>query len=285
MKTKWNDSQSSRKLAHSFLLFLLIVLVYIGGCSFILKSPPYKDPDRVVRILKVTPPSTEEAVSGIEFLEWRNQCKNLGPIAAYVSRGISLNDGTGPERVQSGQVSVDFFPLLGTSPILGRTFIPGDYRLGNYKVAILSYGFWQRRFGADPNVIGRTVKVDKESYTLVGVMPPEFHLPDEYDIWMPLALDDDSLRLKDSSFGLWVMARLKSGITIDQADAEISDIERSFRQKYPETDNGQIVKVTSLEDANRLFQRKAQPKLNFLPQEHTEVEVKIELDIAKPKKP
>ena len=267
-------------------LTLLLVQVCLGGCSLARKSPPYKDSEQVVRVLKVTPPKTEEGVTGLEFLEWRDQSKNLGTIAAYISRGVSLTDGAGAERVQSGRVSADFFTLFGTSPILGRTFIPDDYRNGNHKVVILSYIFWVRRFGTDANVVGRTVKVDKESYTVVAVMPEDFRLPDEFDIWMPLALDDESLRLKDSSFGLQVIARLKTGITIEKAQAEISDIEHSLRQKYLETNNGQIVKLTSPEDANRLFQRKIdQPKLNFLPQKHTEVELKIELENTKPKKP
>jgi putative ABC transport system permease protein len=253
VKTKWNDSLSLRKPA-CYLLFLLLMPICTGGCFLILKSPPYKDPDQVVRVLKVNPESIEEPVSGIEYLEWRNQSKNLGPIAVYVLRDISLTEAE-PERVQVGHVSADFFPLLGASPIFGRTFISDDYRLEAPKVAILSYDFWQRRFSGDSNIIGKTIKSDQESYTVVGVMPPEFKLPDEYAFWRPLALDDDSLGLKDSSFGLRVMARLKPDITFKQAQAEIDKIQRGLQEKYPTVGNGRNIKVTTLNDAKRLYQK------------------------------
>jgi putative ABC transport system permease protein len=239
-------------------LITLALLAFIGGCSLMHKRPPYREPDRLVRVLKVIPPSTEESVLGIDFLEWRTQSRALGPIAVYVTRGLTLNDRTAPERISCGQVSADFFPLLGVPPPFGRIFLPDEFRSDGSRVVVLSYALWQRRFGGNPNTIGATVALDQENHTVVGVMPYDFQLPENCDIWMPLALDDESLRLKDESFGLRVIARLKPDITLEQAQAEINTIARDTELKYPETNNGQSVKVVPLGEAKRLFQPKPQ---------------------------
>jgi MacB-like periplasmic core domain len=255
VKSKWNDLQRLQKLSHTLRLLLLFMPICMGGCSFILESPPYKDPYQVVRILKLTPSNYEESVTGIEFLEWRDQSKHLDSIAVYVPDAVTLKHRGDPERIRSGQVSADFFPLLRISPLLGRTFTADEYRPGGNAVMILSYSFWQRRFNGDPNIVGITVDLDQKSYTVVGVTPPEFKLPDHFEIWVPLALDDDSFRLKDSSFGLSVIARLKPDITIEEAQTEMSNIQRNLKERYPEKPIGQIVKVTSLQDAKRLYQK------------------------------
>jgi putative ABC transport system permease protein len=258
LKPDWKNARRQQWLTNTLRLIIPALLPFAGGCSLLHKKPPYQEPDRLVRVLKVTPPSTEEPVLGIDFLEWRTQSLALGPIAAYIIRGLPLNDGTGPERIFCGQVSADFFPLLGVPPILGRTFVPNEFPSGGAPVVILSYALWQRRFGGDPNTIGRAVALAQESYTIVGVMPDDFQLPETCDIWMPLAPDDEGLRLKDESFGLRVIGRLKPGVTIEQAQAEINTIARGTELKHPETNNGQRVRVVSLDEAKRLFPPKPQ---------------------------
>jgi putative ABC transport system permease protein len=259
MKTEWKDAHRRQWLIDIIRLIIPVLLAFAGGCSLQEKKPPYQEPDRLVRILKVTPPSTEEPVSGIDFLEWRTQSRALDPIAAYITRGITLNEGAAPERIFCGQVSVDFFPLLGVAPILGRIFLSNEFRSGEPRVVILSHALWQRRFRGDPGIIGKTVALDRENYTIVGIMPPDFQLPENCEIWIPLVLDDDEgLHLKDESFGLRVIARLKPDITIEHAQAEIDTIARGTELKYPETNNGRSVKVVSLEEARRLFRPKPQ---------------------------
>jgi putative ABC transport system permease protein len=112
---------------------------------------------------------------------------------------------------------------------------------------------WQQRFGGTTDIIGRTVALDQENHTIAGVKPHDFQLPEKCDIWMPLALDDEDLRLKDEGFGLRVIGRLKRGVTIEQAQAEINTIARGTELKHPETNNGQSIRVVSLDEAKRLF--------------------------------
>jgi putative ABC transport system permease protein len=211
-----------------------------------------------VRVLKVIPPSTEEPVLGIDFLEWRNQSRALVPITAYSPCSHTLNEGTLIERISCGQVSADFFPLLGVPPALGRIFLPDEFRSDESRVGVLSYALWQRRFGGDPNTIGMTVALNQDNHTVVGVMPYDFQLPENCDIWMPLALDDESLRIKDESFGLRVIARLKPDISLEQAQAEIDTIVRGTEQKHTETNKGQSFKVVPLFKAMSFFQ--AEPR-------------------------
>jgi MacB-like protein len=260
MKTIWEGSQRLQWLTKTLRLITLALLAFIGGCSLLHKRPPYREPDRLVRVLKVTPPSTEENVLGIDFLEWRTQSRALGPIAVYITRDLTIKDRTVPERISCGQVSADFFPLLGVPPALGRIFLPNEFRSDESRVVVLSYAFWQRRFGGDPNTIGTIVALNQENHTVVGVMPYDFQLPENCDIWIPLDLDDESLRLKDESFGLRVIARLKPDITLEQAQAEIDTIARGTELKYPETNNGQSVEVVPLGEVKRLFQSNPQPK-------------------------
>jgi putative ABC transport system permease protein len=141
---------------------------------------------------------------------------------------------------------------------MGRIFLSSELRSGGPRVVILSHALWQRRFGGTTDIIGRTVALDQENHTIVGVMPDDFQLPERCDIWMPLALADEGLRLKDESFGLRVIGRLKPGVTIEQAQAEINTIARGTELKHPETNNGQSVRVVSLDEAKRLFPRPPQ---------------------------
>jgi len=267
MKTLWKGSQRLQRLTKTMRLITLALLPFIGGCSLLHKKPLYREPERLVRVLKVIPPSTEEPVLGIDFLEWRNQSRALGPIAAYSPCSRTLNEGTFIERIYCGQVSADFFSMLGVPPAFGRVFLPNEFRSDESRVVVLSYDFWQRRFGGDPNTIGATITLDKETYIVIGVMPPDFQVLEKCDIWMPLALDDQSLSIKDESFGLRVIARLKPDISLEQAQAEIDTIVRGTEQKDPETNKGQSVKVVPLVEAMVFFQAKPKSTTIYIKRE------------------
>jgi putative ABC transport system permease protein len=234
-------------------IIILAMLAFIGGCSLFHKKPPYQDPDRLVSILKVTPPSTSEPVTGIDLREWRAQSRFLSPIAAYISRDFTLTGSGEPERIFCGRVSTDFFPMLGVSPVIGRTFLPDEHLPGGPKVAVLSYGLWQRIYNGDSAIIGRTIKLDQESVVIIGIMPDDFQLPERADLWMPLNQNDEMLLSEGDGSGLNVIARLKSGITIEQAQAEMNTISHSIELKYPETNKGRIIKVDTPGEAKRLF--------------------------------
>jgi putative ABC transport system permease protein len=231
-----------------FRVVSMAALFLISGCALMPKRSPYPDPDRLVSVVKVSP-AGEEPVLDTDFVAWRNQSKTLGPIAAHVFRARVLSGGAEPERVQSELVSADFFPTLGVQPALGRLFLSQDCKPGADHVAVLSNSFWLRRYGADPSLIGRTITLDREQYAVVGVMPADFQFPKYCDVWTPLAFDDGGLRFEEKGMELYVIARLKTGVTLEQAGAEMSGIAHKLETDYPATNTGRDIKLTALRES------------------------------------
>ncbi len=233
--------------------------IMLSGCALMHKPSPYKDPDQLVSVIKIGD-GGEASVLDNDLLEWRSRCKTLGPIAAYVFRAAILKE-TEPERIQSALVSADFFPALGVHPFLGRVLLPEENRAGSNRVAVVSHKLWLRRFGADPTMIGKKVTLDQDDYTIVGVMQPDFQFPKDCDIWTPLAFDAEGSRLEDKSIGsrLEVFARLKPGVKIDQAQAELNlitrnlitrnQITRKLEPEYPATNHSRDIKLIPLRDS------------------------------------
>ena len=231
-----------------FRVVSMAALLLISGCALMPKRSPYPDPDRLVSVVKVSP-AGEEPILDTDFLAWRNQSKTLGPIAATCIRGGVLSGGAEPERIQSELVSADFFPTLGVRPALGRLFLSEECKPGADHVAVLSYSLWLRRYGADPNLIGRTITLDREQYTVVGVMPADFQFSKYCDVWTPLAFDDEKLHFQEKGIELYVIARLKTGVTLEQARAEMSDIAHKLETDYPATNTGRDIKLTALRES------------------------------------
>jgi putative ABC transport system permease protein len=236
-------------------------LLLITGCELMHKRPPYPDPGRLVSVVKVSP-AGEETILDTDFLALRNQSTNLGSIAAHVYRGRVLSGGSEPERIQSELVSADFFSTLGVQPVLGRVFFSGDYQLGGDHVAVISYRLWQRRYSGDPNLIGKAITLDGEQYTVVGVMPDNFQFPKERDVWTPLAFDDESLRVEKKNIELYVIALLKNGVTLEQAQAEMSELAHKLETDYPATNTGRDIKLTSLRENHSQEKRALEIKIN-----------------------
>jgi hypothetical protein len=234
-------------LSRTLLIASMAALILLSGCAFMNKRPPYPEPDRLVSIVKVAGAS-EEPTLGVDFLEYRNQSQTLRQIAAYDPGSFSLVDAGSGERVTSARVSFDFFPALGVWPALGRAFIANDYQPGRNHVVILSHNLWQRRFGGDPSVIGKTIELDREKYTVIAVMPGEFQLPTGCDVWTPLDIDDESLRSGGKGIELGVFARLKPGVTLKQAQDEMNAIAQKLEKEYPETNSGRGVNLTALRE-------------------------------------
>jgi hypothetical protein len=231
-----------------FSVVSMAALLLISGCALMPKRSPYPDPNRLVSVVKVSP-AGEEPVLDTDFLAWRNQSKTLGPIAAHIFRARVLKGGGEPERIHSELVSADFFPTLGVHPALGRVFFSEDCKPGGDHVAIISYDFWLRRFGADPSLLGRKITLDGEQYVVVGVMPADFQFPKPIDMWTPLAFDDGGLRSEEKGMELYVIARLKTGVTLEQARAEMSGIARKLETDYPATNTGRDIKLTALRES------------------------------------
>src|SRR5262245_39894120 len=226
----------------------MAALLLISGCELMHKRPPYPDPGRLVSVVKVSP-AREETILDTDFLALRSQSKTLGSIAAHVFRARVLSGGSEPERIQSELVSADFFPTLGVQPALGRVFISDECKPGGDHVAVISDRLWLRRYGADPGMIGKTITLDREQYTVVGVMPDNFKFPIFCDVWTPLAFDAERPPVEKKGIELHVIARLKNGVTLEQAQVEMSEIAHKLEIDYPATNTGRDIKLAALRES------------------------------------
>ncbi len=196
---------------------------------------PYEDPDRLVLLTNSIPTAGVKAfpLSPPEFNEYRDQSQAFAQVAAYQSRSINLTGGNEPERLRGNAVSADLFPLLGIAPILGRTFLQAEDQPGSEAVAAISYGLWQRRFGADPAVVGQTLLLNGRTHAIVAVMPAGFDFPGEIDVWVPLALAPQQIGREGlGAQSLRLIARLAPKVSHEQAQAEMDTIASRFYQQY-----------------------------------------------------
>ncbi len=223
--------------------------------AVLLRPLPYKDPDRLVQIsennLKNGYPRF--AVAPGNFLDWQQQnhvFEAMSILTAY-SGEFYLAGERQPEVLQGRLVSASYFPLLGVQPILGRTFLPEEDRPGQ-RVVVLTYTFWQRRYGSDPNVIGRQITLNAESYTIIGVMPKGFQTLSAYysqgereHLWLPNPFENDAPTERGAK-RMAAIGRLKPGVSLKQAQAEMDAIARRLEQAYPKTNAGWGVNVRPL---------------------------------------
>jgi len=227
----------------------IAALLLASGCALSHKRPPYSDPDRLVSVVKVSP-TGERPILKHDFLALRSESKTLAPIAGYVLRKGSLHDGSTAERIQYAMVSMDFFPALGIKPALGRALHSIENQSGRDYIAVISYNLWQRKFGGDPNLIGRAITLDHDRYTVVGVMPADFQVPKECELWTTLAFDIECFNLEAKCPEVEVIARLKPGGALDEAQAEVSVISRKLERDFPENNAGRDIKLTALRESS-----------------------------------
>jgi putative ABC transport system permease protein len=188
--------------------------------TFLFRSLPYPQSSQLVRVFRTSPHSQIWPHSTANFLDQREKNAVFEKMAAYnfVSRNL-VEQGQMAERLLSLAGTADFFPLLGVAPAHGRVFTPEEFEPGADNVIVLSDRFWTRRFGGDPNIVGRTVQLDGKTVMIVGVMPPGFDHPilwGTVDIWQPLAFNAEQKKNRDNNF-LSSFARLRPGVLIEQA--------------------------------------------------------------------
>jgi putative ABC transport system permease protein len=205
--------------------------------AVLLRPLPYDKPDQLMIVKETNLPRglADMNIALPDFLVWRDRNQVFEHIAAYTSDSYNITGTDEPERVRGLVTSGDLFPLLRVNPILGRTFSPEEEQFGNHRVVILSYGLWARRFGADPHITGQTIMLNGNLFTIVGVMPKGFQYPDaDVALWAPLAFaPDDSNNTRGNHF-LTSIARLKPGVTQEQAKADIVAITAQLEKQYPE---------------------------------------------------
>jgi putative ABC transport system permease protein len=216
--------------------------------AVLLRPLQYPDASRIVVLEGINPPRgiTQSNMSIPDFADWQNQNQVFEQMAGFVAGGVLLNNGDETERVHGTSVTADFFTLFRTPSLRGRTLQPDDAQAGRDPIAVLSFGLWQRRFGADASVVGSKVMISGKPTTIVGVMPQGFDYPAQSEVWVPFPLDP-AKEARDNRF-LNVIGRLKPGASVAQAKAQLDTINQRLAQSYNETNTGWTVKVSSLQD-------------------------------------
>ncbi len=200
----------------------------------ILQPYPYADAGSLVvfRGTNQTLGITRAGVSFQDFRDLRDANSTLSGLAAFTTRSLTIADGAGdPERYQGSAVSGNLFQLLGTPPAFGRDFTPDDDRPGAEPVVILSDEVWRRRYNSDSAVVGRAISLNGRSTTVIGVMPPRFAFPETHRLWVPLSLYSEAMKRNER--GLQVFARLRPGMTVDQARTDVRAIMARLETSYP----------------------------------------------------
>ncbi|HKH48225.1 MAG TPA: ABC transporter permease [Thermoanaerobaculia bacterium] len=200
--------------------------------AVVLRPLPYPKPGRLMRIWERNPQTDQFSVSDPNYLDWRAANRSFKDMAAIRFATPSLTGDGEPVRLTAAAVTASLFPVLGAKPALGRAFLPEEDRPGGAtQVAVLSHPLWQSRFGADPGILGRTLHLEGQSYTVIGVMPADFAFPDWAELWIPLAPDPAGDR---TDKWLDVVGRLKPGVTVEQARADLDAVARRLAERYPD---------------------------------------------------
>jgi len=208
--------------------------------TVLLRALPYTDPDRLMIVEENKPPQFPSFSSSPgNFLDWQKQSTVFERLAAVGGTSYNLvGEGAEPERLHGARVSAGLFELLGAAPARGSTFLDEQDQPGHEYVVILSDGLWKRRFASDPNVVGQTITLSSNVYTVVGVMPPGFGYPDrETDVWTPIAFTAQQAQAHGAHY-LDVIGRLKPGVTEEQARTELSAIAARLAEQYPKSNAG-----------------------------------------------
>lgn len=223
--------------------------------AFLLRRPPGREPERVVVISTINPvpgfQTDATPISAPNYISWKAASKSFADVTAGDPyRRVSLTVDNHPESVRSAAVSPNYFDVLGVSPEIGRTFLVSEDQPGQDHVAILSHDLWERRFGSDPSVVGRTIRVNRENYDVVGVMPKDFQLLGyTTQVWTPLVLNTaDQSPAARNDRSLYMFARLKPNVTVEQARAEAVTVARRTADAFPESEKGWGVAVRTLPD-------------------------------------
>ena len=205
--------------------------------TVLLRPLPYKDPERLVMVWEDATKQgyPRDTPAAANFVDWRDQSQNFEGMAAIADESFNLTGSGDPERLEGRRVSATMFPLLGVEPQIGRVFTAAEDQPGAQRVVVLSYPLWQRRFGGDPGIIGQSLTLNGESYVVVGVMPARFQFPSSDDqAWVPIALTQQDAGNRNRHY-LQVLGRLKPGVSLTQAQSEMSTIAARLQQQYPQS--------------------------------------------------
>ena len=214
----------------------------------LLRPLPYAEPQQLVRLFesveRAALASERMEVAPANFLDWRAQTQSFSGLAAYGTTGSVISEGGEAERLEGSLVTADFFATLGVAPLRGRTFAVEDEQASE-RLVIIGYDVWQRRFGGAEDLIGRTIQLDGFGFTVIGVMPQGFQYPQRTQIYELYRLSPAQRQMREAHF-LKVIARLKPGVTVAQAQAELSGVARRLAEQYPQTNRHWSANVVPL---------------------------------------
>ncbi len=219
--------------------------------AVLLRPLPFTEPDRLVWVWgNIRNAGNRASVSPPDFLDYRKENQTFEEFAASFTTPYPLNlTGRGePERLLAAGVTGNYFNALGVKPALGRTFLLENEQPGNDQVAVLSYALWRTRFGGDPDIVNKTVTLDGRNFDVIGVMPREFKFPESAELWVPINFESSSeMKLRKAHF-MRPIGRLKEGITIAQAQADLDAIAKRLEEQYPESNTGWGLRLVSLRE-------------------------------------
>lgn len=275
MDAIWCDLKHACRMLHkapAFTLAAVLTLTLGIGAntaifsvveSVLLRPLPYRDPSRLVQLWNTYPPAIPQGTNSVgDFRDFRQRSQTLSEMAAYVDTPAGLNlTGEGePERLEMRYVTSGLFPMLGIEPVAGRGFTSAEDNPSMPLTVLVSHQLWQKRFGSDPGVVGRTVMLDGRGYTLVGILPEKLRLAPTTDVWLPIGEYDpgpDPYRFHQMN----IIGRLKPGVRIEQAQSELATLNSQQQRALPDTHKNFGMLMTPLEDSSA---RKLRPALLIL---------------------
>ncbi|HEY7925430.1 MAG TPA: ABC transporter permease, partial [Vicinamibacteria bacterium] len=251
---------AARRLARSpgfTLVAALTLALGIGATSAIfsvvsavlLRPLPFPEPERLVEVDQVWKGKTVPYHSPMNFLDIERQARSFERMAALDAGGFTLTGKGAATRLEGGLVSAAFFEVLRVRPALGRGFVAGENEPGRDKVVVLGHKLWQDRFGGEPDVVGRTIEIDRETRTVVGVAPKGFSFPEGAELWLPLQHDEVFVTKSRGAWYLKVLGRLAPGASVESAREEVSTIAARLATEYPDANDGVGGTVRSLHEA------------------------------------
>jgi putative ABC transport system permease protein len=222
--------------------------------AVLLRGLPYPEPEHLVAVWETSAQAGQDVNNRNEvamgnFLDWRTQQTVFDELAALNYSNVNVTGWAEPERIQGAVVTTNFFSLLGTKPIVGRGFLAEEENAESARTIIISNGLWQRRFGTDPDVIGKTLTVNGNPSTVVGILPSafefEFPITRQIEIWMPMRISASNTNRQ--SHYLYVIGRLRGNVSIDHAQAGMTVLANQLQQQYPETNSNRGVNIIPLQ--------------------------------------
>jgi putative ABC transport system permease protein len=214
--------------------------------AVLLRALPFNNPEQLVSVGQAPGVGGLPGLAAYEYLAWKDQSKTFDDIAAFSDDSFNLVGQGEPERISVAKVTASLFSTLGVQPVQGRWFTTEEDRPGQDHVVLVSEGFWQRRFGRDPSLVGRTLTLNDKPYTVVGIMPGSFRFPGEFELWLPFALDP--VREHGDMISLvQVVGRLKTGVTSQQAATELGVVSRQAATQVKDPPPVSTVEIVPLQ--------------------------------------